>query len=270
MRNDQIKPIIHASNENKMTIRIWIPRKDSNDVGHASLQTFSGGPEGHGVYASFWPDQAIKPVPAIFKKVNPLNHSYEQDLITEARPPECIFTFHSFNIERINEAYIQFVRLGCRWSLLSSYYRNLKNNVERMDYNSLNCCGLVLALSFKGEREIARSEEQTRQENIIFSQAVPVQENLLLGMGPVWVGLIAALAISPPVGLFAFGTLVVAGNLNDRRIGTLSPLDLQHYFTAIKRIEDFRYNIIGENNAEQQHNLNSEANNSNTINNKTL
>lgn len=129
---DNRKTPLKTDKTNCVLIRIWLAR--IGNVGHVSLQTFVGGLDGKGIYASFWPSRRST---SFFKKFNSLGtclvESPEIDIRKEKRHPDIIVRLYSLDITKINSDFIKFKQSNYNWSLLGGWAFTKEKNKNCVD-----------------------------------------------------------------------------------------------------------------------------------------
>jgi len=141
---------------NEITIRFWAKEKDN--AGHISLQTFRGGENNNGIYASFWPKATVNSwynsPSSLFRRSQPSycsqqkhvmshHHTLADDLTAEQRQPELEITLTCLDVDAINEAYEAIVKdASLRWTLLGG--SNFFGGANTATCSSL-CARLLMA-----------------------------------------------------------------------------------------------------------------------------
>lgn len=147
-----------AEKAGKVTVRIW-PRDVASSspktwfsLGHAALQTHSGGEDNKGEYISFWPGSACRSAHADAKSkgkeypctIHDRDHFHTRDIdktIYQKEPPAgYTYRFETLDVEAIHRRFRAFKDSKFEWSLLGSSL--LKEN----DHSSKNCAGICLFL----------------------------------------------------------------------------------------------------------------------------
>lgn len=166
LRNTPASTVLHWDDAHKVTIRVWKSDiKGNGAVGHATLQTYCGGVNGNGIYASFWPgdsqflspkvaDVARKtglPAPNGLKPggvIGAFKPTFEKDCYAEEKEPEIVIDLYSLNVDEINRAFLAFKadveEKKINWAAIP--------NIQKiMGYTQTsNCSGLVLLLLQNG------------------------------------------------------------------------------------------------------------------------
>lgn len=151
---------IIKSDVHRVRIRVWMMSARSASVGHTSLQTFAGGSDGKGIYASFWPDMCSCGGPLakakayklqLFKSVPPptAKATIESDEYLEGRPADFVKDLYSLDVAKINHQYEKFTESGYQWSLFGSRLHLSVKDLPKIS----NCSGLVFSLLMSGGLE---------------------------------------------------------------------------------------------------------------------
>jgi hypothetical protein len=113
-------------------------------AGHVSLQTYIGGKNNKGIYASLWPNGDPQALITRFGVKGYHSESYEEDLKLElGKDPDEVIEIYTLDVDAINEAFLKFENLKFNWSIWgSSIFRHEK---------SRNCSGLVTYLLMEGK-----------------------------------------------------------------------------------------------------------------------
>jgi len=108
---------------NKVTIRVWKARNrlslkrvpGKSKTGHVSLETYTGGLTGSGIYASFYPLQ--EGAGFLDSTRNPYQRPLKEDL---KKKPDVEVDLYSLDVPAINKAYQAFVNAGSKWDTWAS------------------------------------------------------------------------------------------------------------------------------------------------------
>lgn len=152
--------------KNAVTIRIWNMNPLKKEVGHVSLETHSGGEEGDGIYASFWPDLPTKidgefdgPEYVVAKKGKSFlrTSKYDKDCY-KGKKRSYKERVYSLDIDKINTAFYKFKESEFVWDLAStSIFHHVEGFLKKIwailtrkefenQESTSNCAGLVLLL----------------------------------------------------------------------------------------------------------------------------
>jgi hypothetical protein len=132
-----------VSDADKVTIYIWKMNYARDRLGHASMRTYKGAVRGNGHYMSFWPAEKSLRQKSLAGVPSHSVRSLEDDVLEEdGSQSDHVIDLYSLNVDKINQAYAQFIASNCNWSLWgSSFFR---------DENTRNCSGLCLHLLKEG------------------------------------------------------------------------------------------------------------------------
>lgn len=227
-----------ADDSNRVTIYVWKMNLAMNRVGHASLKTFTGGPHGNGIYASFWPNQ-ITIQQKFLSGVNSANiPNLQTDILNEDNcQPDVTISLYSLDVNKVNQAYSKFRTSNCNWSIWgSSFFK---------DDETRNCSGLVAFLLNEGgltnlvpASKFNLDESTGTIKNALESMAIPLVLGNIATGNKIEFG-VAKATMSTKVTLL---TTAVAFLKNS----ALTPNDVATLVNEASKAEHQQYDIVNE------------------------
>ena len=138
------KKPLKKNDENRVTIHIWKMNSSTaffkkQEIGHVSLQTYTGGPEDKGIYASLYPATASAVTDR--EGVEPRFNSYGDDH-GNGRLPEHSIDLYSLDVAAINSFYWRLKNSGLKYAPIASTFL--------ADAKTHTCATFVRALLLKG------------------------------------------------------------------------------------------------------------------------